>query len=131
VASSCAVPGVFPPIAIGDSRYFDGGVLSTTNAHLAQGFDVVVILSVTEVLARYSGFARDRKTPLQRETEMLREAGAQTEMIALDTDALQVLGVNFMDRALQPAALREGVRQGRAAAESLRKSVSPFDNRIQ
>lgn len=125
VASSCAVPGVFPPIAIGDRRYFDGGVLSTTNAHLAKGYDVVVVLSVTEVLARYSGFARDRKTPLQRETELLKEAGAQTEIIALDTDSLQVLGVNFMDRALQPAALLEGVRQGRAAATALRKWIVP------
>jgi NTE family protein len=131
VASSCAVPGVFPTIAIGHGRYFDGGILSTTNAHLARGFDVVIILAVTEVLMRYSGFARDRKTPLEREAEGLREGGSCVEIIALDTDALQRLGVNFMDRSLQPAALEEGVRQGRAAAEALRKSVPTFDNRIQ
>lgn len=131
VASSCAVPGVFPTIAIGDSRYFDGGILSTTNAHLARGAGVVIVLAVTEVLMRYSGFARDRKTPLEREADALRDGGSSVEIIALDTAALQALGVNFMDRGLQPAALREGVRQGRAAAESVRKSVSPFDNRIQ
>jgi NTE family protein len=130
VASSCAVPGVFPTIQIGDSRYFDGGVLSTTNAHLAKGFDVVIVLSVTETLARYSGFAQGRKTPLEREAEILRDAGAQVEIVALDTDALQVLGVNFMDRQLQPAALGEGMRQGRAAAESIRKSVPSFDDRV-
>jgi NTE family protein len=131
VASSCAVPGVYPPIAIGDSRYFDGGVLSTTNAHLAKGFDAVVVLSVMEVLLRHAGFSRDKKTPLQREIDALREGGAHVETVALDTEALQVLGVNYMDRSLQSAALREGVRQGRDAAPILRKSVPSFANRIQ
>jgi NTE family protein len=126
VASSCAVPGVFPAIAIGDRRYFDGGILSTTNAHLARGFDVVIVLAVTEILMRYSGFARDKKTPLQREADSLRESGSRVEIVALDTDALQALGVNFMDRSLQPAALCEGMRQGRAAAEAIRKSVPAF-----
>ena len=40
VAASCAVPGVWPPVAIGDHRYIDGGVRSVTNADLAAGWIV-------------------------------------------------------------------------------------------
>jgi NTE family protein len=126
VASSCAVPGVFPAITINGRRYFDGGVLSTTNAHLAAGHDAVLVLSVMEVLLRFSNFAKDKKTPLEREIEILREAGAEVHFIALDSDALQVVGANFMDPHSQPAAMREGLRQGRAEAENIRKSVFAY-----
>jgi NTE family protein len=116
VASSCAVPGIFPSITIDGRRYFDGGVLSTTNAHLARGYDVVFVLAVTEVLMRYADFMREKKTPLQREVHGLRETGARVEVIALDTGALQVVGANLMDRSRQALALGEGLRQGRAEA---------------
>ena len=124
VASSCAVPGIFPAITIGGRRYFDGGVLSTTNAHLARGYDVVFVLAVTEVLLRYADFKREKKTPLQREVHGLRETGARVEVIALDTDALQVVGANLMDRSRQPLALAEGIRQGRAEAARLRSVIA-------
>ena len=45
VAASCAVPGVWPPVTIGDRRYIDGGVRSTINADLAEGHDQVVVLT--------------------------------------------------------------------------------------
>ena len=47
VASSCAVPGVFPPITIKGRRYVDGGMRSPTNADLAKGYDAVIAVSVT------------------------------------------------------------------------------------
>jgi NTE family protein len=37
VASSCAVPGIFPPITINGRRYMDGGMRSATNIDLARG----------------------------------------------------------------------------------------------
>jgi NTE family protein len=130
VASSCAVPGVYPAITIDGRRYFDGGVLSTTNAHLAKGYDAVVVLSVTEILARRAGLAKNLKTPLEREVKTLRDAGADVQIVAFDDAALEIIGVRLMDRTLQPAALREGLRQGRAAAESIRTSAW-FDQRIR
>ena len=36
VAASCAVPGVWPPVTIGDRRFVDGGVRSPVNADLAE-----------------------------------------------------------------------------------------------
>ena len=37
VASSCSVPGVYPPITINGRRYIDGGMRSGSNADLATG----------------------------------------------------------------------------------------------
>ncbi|MBX7070494.1 MAG: patatin-like phospholipase family protein, partial [Microthrixaceae bacterium] len=47
VASSCSVPGVYPPITIGGARYMDGGARSALNADLAAGYDVAIVVSVT------------------------------------------------------------------------------------
>jgi NTE family protein len=38
VASSCSVPGIFPPIAIRGRRYIDGGMRSATNGAFQQAF---------------------------------------------------------------------------------------------
>jgi len=45
VASSAAIPGVWPPITIMGQRYIDGGVRSMLNADLATGCDTVVVVS--------------------------------------------------------------------------------------
>ena len=44
VAASCAVPGAWPPVTIGERRYMDGGVGSTMNLKLAADCDTVVVL---------------------------------------------------------------------------------------
>lgn len=44
VAASCAVPGVWPPVTIGDRRFFDGAVGSSVNLVAASDCDDVVIL---------------------------------------------------------------------------------------
>lgn len=45
VAASCAVPGIRPPVTIGDTRYIDGGVRTTTNSDLGTGCDVALVLA--------------------------------------------------------------------------------------
>lgn len=45
VAASGAVPGIWPPVRINDRVWIDGGMVSTTNARLAEGYDQVVILA--------------------------------------------------------------------------------------
>jgi NTE family protein len=46
VTASCAVPGIWPAIALGGRRYMDGGVYSIDNADLAAGCDHVLILTL-------------------------------------------------------------------------------------
>jgi NTE family protein len=45
VAASCAVPGIWPPVTLGERRYVDGGVRTTLNADLAAGAEVVLVLA--------------------------------------------------------------------------------------
>ncbi|BBU21571.1 hypothetical protein MYXE_13600 [Mycobacterium xenopi] len=44
VAASCAVPGAWPPVTIGERRYMDGGVASSVNLDIAADCDVAVVL---------------------------------------------------------------------------------------
>ncbi|MFJ8361789.1 hypothetical protein [Streptomyces sp. NPDC093984] len=39
------MPGVWPPATVAGRRYIDGSVRSATNADLAEGHDVVVVLA--------------------------------------------------------------------------------------
>jgi NTE family protein len=44
VAASCAVPGAWPPVTIGDRRYMDGGIGSTINLGVADDCEIAVAL---------------------------------------------------------------------------------------
>ena len=44
VAASCAVPGAWPSVTIGERRYMDGGIGSTINLDVADDCDVAVVL---------------------------------------------------------------------------------------
>ena len=44
VAASCAIPGFFHPVEIGDESYVDGGAHSPTNADVLAGQDLDVVL---------------------------------------------------------------------------------------
>src|SRR5215469_13528401 len=45
VSASCAVPGVWPPVALNGRRWMDGGMRSAANADLAAGSERVVVLA--------------------------------------------------------------------------------------
>ena len=46
VASSCSVPGIYPPVTIKGRRYIDGGMRSGSNADQAVGYDRVVVIAI-------------------------------------------------------------------------------------
>lgn len=123
VASSCAVPGIFAPITICGRRYIDGGMRSATNADLATGHDVVVLVSLMSP-ARMAGAAADPRAArfvarMECELRVLGERGATVELIIPDDQAAAAFGLNLMDASLAPAAAVEGVRQGEDLAEQL------------
>lgn len=103
VAASCAVPGIWPPVTIGPSRYIDGGMRSGTNADLVAGAEVVVMLAPFP-----GGFGPTAES----EADALRAAGAVVEVIAADVTSLAAFGTNVLDPATRAPALREGRRQG-------------------
>jgi NTE family protein len=122
VASSCAVPGVFPPITIDGARYYDGGLRSASNADLAAGADTVVLISlIGGDTASTDPRAEQARRRIESEIAALREAGAHAiEVIAPDAAARDAFGVNLMDASRNPPAAEHGLRQGREAAARIR-----------
>jgi NTE family protein len=115
IASSCAVPGIFPPITIGERRYMDGGIRSATNADLATGFERVLIVAVAA--GAMAGPALER---VEAEAATLRAGGAEVRVIAPDDSAAATFGVNLMDGSRRGEVADAGARQGEAEAERLR-----------
>ncbi|MEV5872995.1 patatin-like phospholipase family protein [Streptomyces sp. NPDC052101] len=108
VAASCAVPGVWPPVTIGERRYVDGGVRSIANADLAAGADrvlVIVPLGTTEPFPS--------EQPLERTVGELRAQGAEVVVIAPDEASAAAIGDNPLDPATRIPAAEAGRAQGR------------------
>ncbi|MFC0029281.1 patatin-like phospholipase family protein [Micromonospora chaiyaphumensis] len=102
VAASCAVPGIWPPVAIGDRRYVDGGVRSMTNADLAAGADRVLV--IRPALA-------DTPQPWgDLDAEIAALAPATVHVISADQASVDAFGTN----ALSPATRAASARAGRA-----------------
>ena len=123
VASSCAVPGLFPPITIKGRRYIDGGMRSGTNADLAKGHDKVLVLTLMGGRRGPAGdpAAAERMARFRRgadaELSLLRESGSSVETLGPDAEAAAIMGMDLMNPALASDAAQAGRRQGRAEAE--------------
>jgi NTE family protein len=126
VASSCAVPGIFPPVTINGRRYMDGGIRSTTNADLARGYDEVLVVAVTASRAGAPGpnaaLADARRRRFESEMSDLRDAGSAVEVIIPDENFVRAFGFNLMDFRRRQEAAEFGLRQGRTVASVLRDS---------
>ena len=111
VAASCAVPGVYPPVTIGERRYVDGGMRSTANADLAQGYDRLVVLApiprgvgpIASVDAQVTGMV-----------------SARVAVVTPDDGARTAIGKNVLD----PAARAPAARAGRAQAAEVATRVA-------
>jgi NTE family protein len=105
VAASCAVPGAWPPVTIGERRYMDGGVGSTMNLKLATDCDAVVVL-VPSGKGAPSPFGPDPAV------EVDAFPGRSLGVFA-DDDALSAFGPNPLDPACREPSARAGRAQGR------------------
>jgi NTE family protein len=108
VAASCAVPGVWPPVTIGDRRYMDGGVGSIVNMALANDCDAAVALVPT---------GRSAPSPFGGGAAMEVEAsGASTFGVFADDESLAAFGPNPLDPACRKPSAVAGRAQGRRIA---------------
>jgi predicted acylesterase/phospholipase RssA len=112
VASSCAVPCVYPPVEIGGRRYMDGGVRSATNIDLAAGSSTVVILEPLAHMAPRQHF----------EAEVAELGDAMVTHVAPDEASMAVFGSNVMDGALWRPAFEAGLAQAPAVVEIVAKA---------
>jgi NTE family protein len=115
VASSCSVPGLFPPVTIEGRRYMDGGITSASNAFLADGCEHVVVLSV--LTGALANMAPHLRAPFEKELHDLRAAGSAVEVLEMDDAAFTACGGNLMDFAVVEVVADAGRAQGAAAAE--------------
>lgn len=120
VASSCSVPGIYPPVTLDGRRYIDGGMRSSTNADMATGHDTVVIVAVR------LGGGDERSTrltaTLDEEVKVLTDAGAKVTLIAPDAASQAAMGVSLMDFRRRGEAAKAGLAQGEALAADLAKA---------
>lgn len=124
IASSCAVPCIFPPVSIGGERWMDGGVRDMLNADAAAGHDTVLVVSCT-LLEIPEGFAVPGVDAMLGAThaqlEGLREGGSKVECVVPGAEMLEISGwgLNLMDFTRTGAAYEAGLRQGEAEAGRL------------
>lgn len=109
VGASCAVPGVWPPVTIGDRRFVDGGVRSPVNADLAAGCERVVVLAPTRA-------AVGPMPRLSAQVAALRSEGARVAVVSPDRAARTAIGRNVLDPARRAASARAGFAQADAVA---------------
>jgi NTE family protein len=109
VAASCAVPIVWPTVTIDGRRYMDGGVRSAANAHLARGYDQVVVLAPTTTSLRRSGRVATELAALG--------PAVRSVVITPDAEAKTAIGRNVLDPARRAPAAETGRRQSTTALE--------------
>jgi len=119
VASSCSVPGIYPPVTIDGRRYIDGGMRSVSNADQATGYDRVVVIAIRA--GAEGPLAERAKRILDAEVKVLTDAGAKVEVIYPDDASIKAFGANMMDSRQRPAAAKAGYTQGLAGSKALER----------
>ena len=106
VASSCSVPGIYPPITINGRRYIDGGMRPGSSVDLARSYERVVVIAVYQ------------NPSLEAEIAMLRDEGARVALVVPDAASVEAFGGMLMDSRRRPAAAAAGLAQGRSGADT-------------
>jgi NTE family protein len=120
VAASCSMPGVHPPVTLQGRRWFDGGGRSTTNADLAAGHEVVVIVAVRLSDWTPGGALARVFAHLDEEVQTLTDGGAKVMSLLPDDASRAAMGGNLMDFQKRADAARAGLTQGLAKAKELK-----------
>jgi NTE family protein len=127
VAASCAIPGWYAPVVIGDRRYVDGGACSSTSVDLLAGLglDEVFVLAPmaafvldhpSTLIERMERRLRSRVTRrMEREAERVRASGCDVTMMTPGPEDLAVMGANVMDPARRQNVLDTSLRTSAAA----------------
>ncbi len=120
VAASCAIPGVYEPVAIGEHRYVDGGLHSHSNLDLLAdaGLDTVLALNPMSSGAWVGGgglrerlaAARRRRSAalLAEEVGVLRSRGTSVLVLEPAFADLAAMGPNLMARDRRVHAIEAG-----------------------
>ncbi|MEU1040151.1 patatin-like phospholipase family protein [Streptomyces sp. NPDC005551] len=109
MAASCAVPGVWAPVTLDGRRWTDGGIHSAANAHLAAGYERVVVLAPVAL-------GGGPLVPAAEQGRRLAAAGARVAVVTPGRAARRSFGRNPLDPAARAGAARAGRDQARTHA---------------
>jgi NTE family protein len=112
VSASGAVPGISPMVRFEDRDWIDGGMVSSANALVAQGFDDILVIA--PLPKAYAGVPT-----VQDDVKRLRDTHARAHLTIPDAASRTAIGPNIYDPTRRPAAADAGRVQGRAAAADL------------
>jgi NTE family protein len=127
VMASCAIPGWYQPVRIGEHRFIDGGAWSSTNLDLLadQGLDEVFVLAPqvsfdadapTQWATRLERQWRNRVTlRVLRETTTVHRHGTEVTILGPGREDLEAIGGNLMDLSRRPAVIETSLRTSAAA----------------
>jgi NTE family protein len=125
VEASCAIPGVFRPVRIGDRDYVDGGAWSPTNIDAAPAGKESVVLCLNPTGSLRStrpglagGLALVSRSIAGMEALALERRGARVTTVAPDAAALDAIGGNLMNPGPRKRVQAAGLAQGRALGRS-------------
>ena len=122
VAASCSIPGLSPPVRVGERRFLDGGMRSTANADLIVGCRTVLLLCFNP-----PGSAGARiLAGAHAQIALLEQGGAAVKTISPDEASLSAIGSRTMDLARCGDVVAAGTRQGAALANDVRAFSAAF-----
>jgi len=105
IAASCAVPGYFAPVRIGDRTYVDGGAHSPTNAEILRRRDLDLVIVVSPMSGPagrspdiYAAVRWHAGRMARQEVVALRRAGPTVVVLRPGRDEQEVMGNDFMAR---------------------------------
>lgn len=114
VAASCAVPGIWPPVRLGERRYIDGGVRTALNADLAAGASAVLVLAPL-------GVAGSGPLSAGLDDALSVLAPAVVHAVVPDADSVAAMGSNPLDPATRAPAALAGLAQAAAEVDAVRR----------
>jgi len=111
VNASGAVPGLWPLVNFNGVDWIDGGMVSSTNAHLAASYDKVVILS--PMPQKYG------LVPSVEEDVAEMQKSSSVSLIVPNKDSILAIGKNPYDPTHTAASAKAGFNQGIKEAEAI------------
>lgn len=122
VMASCAIPGWYQPVRIGEHRFIDGGAWSSTNLDLlaGQGLDEIFVLAPqvtfdadapTQWATRLERQWRARVTRrVIREVATVHRQGTEVTVLGPGRADLEAFGGNLMDVSRRPLVIETSLR---------------------
>jgi len=123
VEASCAIPGVFRPVALNGRSYVDGGVWSPTNldrAPVRRGTRVLCLNPTGSMRPNldtpFGGVGLLSRSLAAVEALVLQRKGAKVRIVSPDAASRAAMGPNLMDAGPRGQVIGAGLAQGHALA---------------